>query len=57
MITYAINTLGGQSGGPVVNGNQIVAIHTGGAAKECDLWNFGRLITPDLVQNVKKWAK
>lgn len=48
-LTYAVNTLGGQSGCPVVIGNQIIAIHNGAAGKEEEKWNIGRLITADVV--------
>ena len=55
-ITYAVSTLGGQSGCPVVVDDQIIAIHTG-ANREQENSNIGRLITSDLMRNVEQWGK
>jgi V8-like Glu-specific endopeptidase len=54
MIKYAISTEGGHSGCPVVVDDKIIAIHNGG---EKDKFNMGRLITPDLINNLRKWRE
>lgn len=55
-IAYAVISTLGKSGCPVVVGNQIISILNGEACKKEDKLNIGRLITPDLVQNIRAWA-
>jgi hypothetical protein len=59
-IGYAISTLRGQSGCPVVADQQIIAIHTGEGKKSKHFnveFNVGRLIDLDLLATLDIWRK
>jgi V8-like Glu-specific endopeptidase len=53
-ISYSISTLPGQSGSPIVTNEKIVALHSGGGMDE---YNVGRLITHDLVKDIRNWSE
>ena len=54
-IHYAISTLFGQSGCPVVSDNKIIAVHCGGATVDEHYFNMGRLITADIISTLQEW--
>jgi hypothetical protein len=49
-----VSTLGGESGTAVCVDGRIIAIHNG-SGKGNEEFNVGRLITSDLINNIKKW--
>jgi V8-like Glu-specific endopeptidase len=44
----------GQSGSPIIINDKIIGIHVGRGEKK--IYNFGRLVTLGLLDNIKKWA-
>ena len=54
MIGYAISTLSGHSGSPVVANGKIISIHNGGGGLG-EQFNIGRLITRDLIEILCRW--
>lgn len=56
-IDYKISTLPGQSGAPVITGNKIIAIHGGSDKSELKEMNVGRLLTAEMLENIKSWVK
>lgn len=55
-ITYALSTLPGHSGSPVIANGRIVAIHNGGGRKD-EQFNVGRLVTYDFLHRLEEWRE
>jgi hypothetical protein len=55
-IGYAISTEGGQSGCPIFADEKLIALHSGGGMKS-ENFNVGRIITEDLINNLKQWCQ
>ncbi len=49
-----MSTYSGQSGAPVIAGNKIIAVHVGCKLKPD--FNIGRLITPQMLDELKQWC-
>jgi V8-like Glu-specific endopeptidase len=45
----------GQRGSPIITANDIIAIHCG-SGKVNEEFNVGRLLTPDLIENLLRWG-
>ena len=55
-----MTTYPGQSGCPVVYGDKAIAIHIQSGELAPDktfLYNVGRLVTLDMLKNIKKWSE
>jgi hypothetical protein len=55
-IENAINAFKGYNGSPVFSGENVIALHNVGGMHK-DVWNIGRLITFDLIDNLEGWGK
>ena len=51
-----ISTKEGQSGCPIVSDRGVVGIHIG-SGRTGENFNIGRVITLDVIVNLKKWQK
>jgi hypothetical protein len=53
---YQISTVVGQGGCPIVTEDRIIGIHIG-SGLEKKQYNIGRILTTDLIRNLKLWCK